>query len=167
MEKEIWGNFMSECLKQLISNEVLLVGLSGWLVSQILKFIINLVIERKFDFQRLFGDGGMPSGHSAMVSALATMCGVKFGFGSVYFAIAAAFAIIVMHDALGVRREAGKHAVSIKEMAEALNKTFTGQTDKIRTENLKIFVGHTPLQVFFGSMLGISNACIYWFLIKG
>lgn len=158
---------MLECLKELVSNEVLLVALSGWLTSQIIKFIINLIVERKLDFQRLFGDGGMPSGHSAMVSALATMCAIKFGFASTYFALSAVLALIVMHDALGVRREAGKHAASIKELAEAFNKTFTGETDKIRTENLKIFVGHTPLQVVLGSILGVSLACIYSFLIKG
>ena len=108
----------------------------------------------------------MPSGHSAMVSGVATMCALLYGFSSPYFAIATVLALIVMHDAIGVRREAGKHAISIKELAEAFNKTFTGKTEEIRTENLKLFVGHTPLQVLLGSILGITISCVYFFFIK-
>ena len=157
---------MLESLKALLSNAILLVPLSGWIISQAIKFIINLIVEKKIDFKRLFGDGGMPSGHSAMVSGLATMCALTFGFDSPYFAITAVLALIVMHDALGVRREAGKHAISIKELAEAFNKSFTGKTGQIRTENLKLFVGHTPLQVVLGSILGITISCIYCFFIR-
>jgi acid phosphatase family membrane protein YuiD len=157
---------MLESLKAIISNEILIVPLFGWIISQTIKFIINLIVEKKFDFKRLFGDGGMPSGHSAMVSGVATMCALLYGFSSPYFAIATVLALIVMHDAIGVRREAGKHAISIKELAEAFNKTFTGKTEEIRTENLKLFVGHTPLQVFLGSILGITISCVYFFFIK-
>lgn len=157
---------MLESLKAIISNEILIVPLFGWIISQTIKFIINLIVEKKFDFKRLFGDGGMPSGHSAMVSGAATMCAFLHGFSSPYFAIATVLALIVMHDAIGVRREAGKHAISIKELAEAFNKTFTGKTEEIRTENLKLFVGHTPLQVLLGSILGITISCVYFFFIK-
>lgn len=152
---------MAIFFEKLFSNDVLLVALSGWIIAQIIKFITNIFLLRKFDIQRLFGDGGMPSGHSALVSSLATMCAFRCGAESPYFAISLVLALIVMHDALGVRREAGKHAVSIKALADAVNKTFTGEDHKIRTENLKILVGHTPLQVVLGSLLGIGIAVFY------
>ena len=98
----------------------------------------------------------MPSGHSATVTSLMIMTGYTAGTGSVSFALSLMFAAIVMHDAVGVRREAGKHAVSIKELAEAVNKTFLGTNEEIRTENLKVLVGHTPLQVFFGFLLSFE-----------
>ena len=89
------------------------------------------------------------------------MSGHIAGFDSIMFAIAMILAIVVMHDATGVRREAGKHAVSIKELADAVNKSFLGESESIRTENLKVLVGHTPLQVVFGALVGIIIAILY------
>ena len=83
-----------------------------------MKAVINIIMDRKFSFERLFGDGGMPSGHSATVTSLMIMVGYTSGFGSPLFALSAIFAAVVMHDAMGVRRETGKHAVSIKELAD-------------------------------------------------
>ena len=123
--------------------------------------LINLVIERKLSLERLFGDGGMPSGHSATVMALATVCGWTQGFGSAAFAISFILAVVVMHDACGVRRETGKHAASIKELAEALDSLVRERDYAVKTEKLKVLVGHTPLQVFFGAMLGITVAIVY------
>ena len=150
-----------EYIKELLANHLLLASLIAWGISQFCKIIINLFIEKKFDLKRLFGDGGMPSGHSATVTCLAVMCGYCSGFDSVAFAVAMILAIVVMHDATGVRREAGKHAVSIKELADAVNKSFLGEDENIRTENLKVLVGHTPLQVFFGAMAGVIVAVLY------
>ena len=97
-------------LKDFFTNPFLLTSLGSWFIAQVLKTIIHLIIYKKLDFERMYGDGGMPSGHSATVSSLATMCGLSFGFGSVEFAIAGILAVIVCHDATGVRRETGKHA---------------------------------------------------------
>ena len=148
-------------LNELIRNHILWAAAFSWLVSQLLKVIINLIVQKKFVLERLWGDGGMPSGHSATVTALAGMCGWCYGFDSAYFAIAAILMIIVTHDASGVRREAGKHAVSIKLIAEVLNHISPDEDEEIRTEKLKEMVGHTPLQVFFGIVIGILMTIVY------
>ena len=105
----------------------------------------------------------MPSGHSATVTSLAVMCGVSSGFDSPVFGLSVMFAIVVMHDALGVRRETGKQAVSIIKMAELLNDYFSERDQVIKTDKLKVLVGHTPLQVVCGSLLGAAIAIIYYF----
>ena len=112
---------------------------------------------KKLDFERLYGDGGMPSGHSATVASLATMCGLMCGLQSAEFAIAAILAIIVCHDATGVRRETGRHAEILNELVKSLE---TG-----KPVDLKELVGHTPLQVFAGILIGIGNALLMYFVI--
>ena len=144
-------------LKDLFSNSFLLTGLGSWLVAQVLKTIIHLVVYKKLEFERLVGDGGMPSGHSATVASLATMCGLTFGLQSVEFAITAILAVIVCHDATGVRRETGKHAVILNELLQSL--------EKGEPMDLKELVGHTPLQVFAGMLIGIGNALLMYFVI--
>ena len=153
-------------IEKILSNHVLIAPIISWLLCQLIKFVINLIIERTFDIRRLFGDGGMPSGHSATVTALAVMCGYTAGVDSVAFAISMILAAIVMHDAVGVRRETGKHAASIKELADAVNKMFLGRDKEIRTEKLKMLVGHTPLQVILGSLTGATVAVAYILIIK-
>jgi len=148
-------------LNELIHNHILWAASFSWFVSQLLKVLINLIVSKKFVLERLWGDGGMPSGHSATVTALAGMCGWCYGFDSAIFAIAAILMIVVTHDASGVRREAGKHAVSIKLIAEVLNHISSEEDEEIRTEKLKEMVGHTPLQVFFGIVVGILMTVIY------
>ena len=150
----------------IFTNAVLLIPACSWIIAQLMKAVINLIVNKKFSLARLFGDGGMPSGHSATVSALATMVGLYKGFGSVEFAIAALFAIVVMHDALGGRRETGKQAMSIIKMAELLNDYFSEHDKHIKTDKLKVLVGHTPLQVVCGALLGIAVSLVYHFLIK-
>lgn len=147
---------------ELISNKFFIVGLSSWAMAQILKTIIHAAIYRKLEWERLFGDGGMPSGHSATVTSVATMSALVFGLGSFEFAIAATLAIIVCHDAMGVRRETGKQATVIIEMVELLE----AMTKKDLPEaKLKEFVGHTPLQVGAGIIIGIANACFLHFIV--
>ena len=97
-----------EILKQILMNRILISGLIGWAVAQVLKTIIYLVVNHELNFERLFGDGGMPSGHSATVTAVALSTGLECGFGSPVFAVAMILAIVVMHDASGVRLETGK-----------------------------------------------------------
>ena len=145
----------------IFSNNVLLVATFSWLISQVIKVILNAIITRKFSIERLFGDGGMPSGHSATVTSAAVMCGWMYGFDSVFFGIACVLAIIVMHDATGVRREAGKHAVAINEMVESLNSMTENEEDDIHIAKLKEFVGHTHRQVIVGSILGLIIAICY------
>ena len=150
-----------QILKDLISNHMLLAPVAAWLISQILKLIIHALVDGKFSIERLYGDGGMPSTHSATVMALAVMCGWCCGFASVEFAIGVIFASVVMRDATGVRREAGKHATVIKELVKGINAMFLEKDEQIRTEKLKEFVGHTPLQVTFGAILGAVIAIVY------
>lgn len=146
---------------QIVTNPVLFIPAISWVIAQILKTIINAIVNKKFSVSRLVGDGGMPSGHSATVTSLAIMCGLTAGFDSPLFGLATIFAIVVMHDALGVRREAGKHAISIIEMAEILNDLVTEKNERIKTDKLKVFVGHTPWQVVCGSLLGAVIAISY------
>lgn len=151
-----------EFIKDLFLNRVILVPIIAWFIAQVLKITIHALVEKKFRPERLFGDGGMPSAHSATVSALVIMCGWGEGFGSAAFAISIIVSIIVMHDAMGVRREAGKHANTIKQLAEIINGMFAGENEEIRTEKLKEFIGHTPVQVVSGAVLGVivSIVCI-------
>jgi acid phosphatase family membrane protein YuiD len=153
-------------LGRLVTNDVLLVPAFAWFTAQMLKVLINGIVNKTFSAERLVGDGGMPSGHSATVMSLAMMCGHNAGFGSVEFGLAMIFAIVVMHDALGVRRETGKQAVSIIEMAELLNEFFSEKDEKIKTDKLKVLVGHTPLQVVCGALLGFIVFALYAFLLE-
>ena len=147
---------------KIFQNDYLIVPAFAWTVAQTLKLIINAIMNKKFSIERLFGDGGMPSGHSATVTSLATFCGLNFGFGSYQFAIAGILAIIVCHDATGVRLETGKQAAVLNEILEAFELLAP---DKISEANLKEFVGHTPIQVLAGILLGILNAIVMYFFV--
>ena len=149
-------------LMDLITNQFLLVSLSSWFLAQVIKTVLYAIEIKKLDITRLFGDGGMPSGHSATVTSLATFCGLQFGFGSFQFAVTAILAIIVCHDAMGVRLETGKQAEVINDILEAFE-LLTPK--KISEANLKDFVGHTPIQVMAGILLGIVNALVMHFWV--
>ena len=109
-------------LKELVTNPFLITSTSSWLIAQVIKVIINACVTKKLDWERLFGDGGMPSGHSATVSSLAMFAALRCGCGSFEFAVCAILAIIVCHDATGVRQEAGKQAVVINDMVAQFEK---------------------------------------------
>lgn len=139
----------------LIQNKIFISAVLGWFIAQVLKTIIHLIITKKFVAERMVGSGGMPSSHSATVCGLATATGMVYGGESFEFAISVILAIIVMHDAMGVRRETGIQAKVINEMLEI----FTNMGKKMSPEDkLKEFVGHTPLQVLAGAILGILIA---------
>lgn len=142
-----------EVLEALISNRALVCAVTGWFVAQVLKTIIHTLLTRSFDPERLVGSGGMPSSHSATVCALAVAAGQIYGLDSFAFAVSVIFAIIVMHDAMGVRLETGKQAKLLNEII-ATFKTMEGKP--LTEEKLKEFVGHTPLQVLAGAILGIA-----------
>lgn len=146
-----------EQLSLLLGNRILISAVLGWLIAQVLKTIIHFYFTKKFVAERLVGSGGMPSCHSATVCGLCTATGMQFGLGSFEFAIATIFAIVVMYDAIGVRRETGIQAKIINEMMEL----FESMNKELSTEDkLKELVGHTPLQVLVGAILGILIAVI-------
>ena len=160
------GNFF----RALLNNKMLVCGVSGWAVAQILKTCIYALVNHEIRWERMVGDGGMPSGHSATVSAMATASGILYGIQSFEFAIASMLAIIVMHDAMGVRMETGKQGKVLNEMIEFFR--TEGFVEAFRKNDkmyefweasLKEFVGHTPLQVAAGCQLGILVACLMLF----
>ena len=146
-------------LKDLFSNPFLLTGVGSWFVAQVLKTILHLIMYKKLDFERMYGDGGMPSGHSATVSGLATYTALACGPGSFQFAMAAVFAIVVCHDAIGVRQETGKQALLLKGIIPLLD------SEALPEIKLKELVGHTPLQVAAGVFLGLINGFILHYFI--
>lgn len=152
-----------DTLMQLLHNTLFMSAVSGWFVAQVLKTLIYGIINKSFSAERLVGSGGMPSSHSATVCALATAAGIEFGLGSAEFAISAILAIIVMYDARGVRLETGLQAQVINEMMDF----FKNMGKKMSYEDrLKEFIGHTPLQVAVGAILGILIALAYCFLLQ-
>ncbi len=145
-------------LMDVFSNKILISALASWCVTQIIKTIIYSVVNRSINVSRLIGDGGMPSTHAATVVALAVSSGFVCGFGSPVFAVALVFAIVVMHDARGVRYEAEKHAKALEQLFDLMN------ADMDQEMKLKQFLGHTPLQVFFGALTGlVVSILIYVF----
>ena len=150
-------------LQELIHNQIFLTSCSGWLLAQLLKTLIYFLLNKEFSSERLIGDGGMPSSHSATVCALATAVALECGSGSPDFAIAAMFAIVVMHDAMGVRRETGIQAKILNDMLHIFEDM--GRSELSAYDKLKEFVGHTPLQVLVGGLLGIATAIISYLFI--
>ncbi len=146
-------------ITELFSNIFVLTALASWAEAQVLKTIIHAIVNKKFDITRLFGDGGMPSGHSATVTSLAACVGLVKGLDSVEFAIAGIVAVVVCHDARGVRLETGKQSTILNEMQKTL-KLLTSQ--ELPEVKLKEFVGHTPTQVAAGIIMGIVNAIIVY-----
>ena len=149
-------------LYDLVTNPFLITSVGSWFIAQVIKVIIHAIIYKKLDLERLFGDGGMPSGHSATVSSLAIMCALVYGVGSVEFAISAILAIIVCHDAMGVRRETGKQAAMLNQLMRTLDMLGENKSPEVK---LKEFVGHTPLQVIVGISIGITNGVVMYNVI--
>lgn len=149
-------------LVELLHNPYLITAVSSWAIAQVLKVIINAIVNKELSMERLFGDGGMPSGHSATVSSLAVFTALRCGVGSFEFAMAAVVAIIVCHDAMGVRLETGKQAAVLNEIIRHFE-NFTKQD--LFSVTLKEFVGHTPTQVCVGILLGLGNAFLMNYLL--
>jgi acid phosphatase family membrane protein YuiD len=146
---------MENIFAQMYHNKIFMVTLSSWVIAQSIKVVTGVIQEKKFDFRWFVGTGGMPSSHSAGASCLATAVGINYGFDSVYFALAAAFTIVVMFDAQGVRRATGRQARILNRIMEDIY--WKG---KIREGRLRELVGHTPLEVIMGFLLGILIAVI-------
>ncbi|NEO84293.1 MAG: divergent PAP2 family protein [Spirulina sp. SIO3F2] len=139
-----------------LTNQTLLVAIAACLLAQGMKLVVTLVQLRQFQVSALFSAGGMPSAHSALVSALATSVGQTKGWSSPEFAIACMFAVIVMYDAAGVRQAAGKQAKVLNQIVDELFQ----EGEDLTPERLKELLGHTPLQVLAGLTLGIAIALI-------
>ena len=140
-----------------MKNQVLVSSVTGWVVAQFLKTIIDCMLNKSFSPERLVGSVGMPSSHSSTVCALVVSSGLCFGVSSFEFAVSFILAAIVMYDATGVRRETGKQAKLLNMIME--QDIFKLNMEQFQ-EKLKEFVGHTPLQVFAGAILGVILALL-------
>lgn len=141
-----------EWMTDLLNNHILINAFCAWAAAQIIKAVIYAIMNHSFDIRRLLGAGGMPSSHTATVAAMVTTAGWEYGLDSPAFAISAVLLFVVTHDAMGVRMEAGKHAKLLNQLNE-LVKSLQGV--QFTEKRLKEFLGHTPLQVLFGGLLGI------------
>ena len=146
---------MKEVFVQIAKNKIFMTTLSAWLIGQTIKVAIGMIRQKKFDFRWFIGTGGMPSSHVAGASCLAASMGFEYGFSSPYFALAAAFTIVVMFDAQGVRRATGKQASILNKITEDIY--WKG---KIPEGRLRELVGHTPVEVIAGFIVGITIAVL-------
>ena len=142
-------------LMELIQNKYIYVPVILWFGIQTFKVITDLVTTKKFNFKRIMGAGGMPSSHSAVVTSIATLMGKYQGVGSPIFALSLIFAFIVMYDACGVRRAAGKQAKLLNKIIET-----PGLTGMQVSEKLVEVLGHTPIQVIVGATIGVIAGLI-------
>ena len=146
---------MKDILAQLVKNKIFMTTLSAWLIAQAIKVGMGVIRQRRFDFRWFVGTGGMPSAHAAGASCLAAAVGLESGFDSVYFALAASFAIVVMFDAQGVRRATGKQARILNKVMDDIY-----WQAKIKEDQLRELIGHTPIEVIAGFLLGIIIALV-------
>ena len=142
--------------QKMITNRYLYIPLILWFCIQTFKVIYELIKTKKFNFKRIVGAGGMPSSHSAIAMCIATMIGKAEGFDSNIFALALIFALVVMYDAAGVRRAAGKQATLLNKLVENYP-----NSNVIVTEKLVEVLGHTPFQVLVGAVIGILVGALY------
>lgn len=142
---------------EIIGNKALIIAMVAWLVAQVLKVILTLMREKRLDFTRFVGSGGMPSSHSSFSMALTTSIGKMHGWDSSIFAISLSFSLIVMYDAAGVRRAAGQQARILNKIIYDFQKN-----KKVKEERLKELLGHTPKQVIMGALLGIIISNLFF-----
>ena len=147
---------MENNLMAFIQNKYIYIPFLLWFGIQLFKVIYDLVTTHKFNFKRIMGAGGMPSSHSAVVVGLATLIGKNEGVGSPIFALSLVFAFVVMYDAAGVRRAAGKQAKLLNKIIET-----PGLTSVEVSEKLVEVLGHTPMQVVVGALIGLAAGLIF------
>jgi len=147
---------LNSFLTAIVDNKILMVSMIAWALAQLLKMLVYYCILKEFSIERMFGAGGMPSSHSALVVSLSTAIGMVEGVESTNFAIAVVLAGVVMYDATGVRQAAGKHAKAINRIVKQLSSKNT--FDDI---SLKELLGHTPIEVIVGALLGFFVAYIF------
>ncbi len=144
----------------ILGNNILDVVFVAWFIAQFYKVIVSIIIDKKLNIKRFWETGGMPSSHSSTVSALTTSIGIVYGTGTPLFAVSIVFAIIVLHDAAGIRRAAGKQASVLNRLGTSLSKFFD---ERFSDEQLKELLGHTPVEVLVGTIVGIAVAFILKF----
>ena len=146
---------MIALLKEFAANKILITTLCSWVIAQALKVLVGYIIEKKVDFRWFVGTGGMPSSHTAGASCLAAAIGFQYGFDNVLFALAASFALVVMFDAQGVRRASGKQARILNKIMDDIY--WQG---KMQEGRLRELIGHTPLEVVGGFIVGVLIAFV-------
>ena len=134
--------------------EIILSAISANSLAQVYKFVVHYIVHKQFNFKRLFQTGGMPSSHSAFMMAMATSTGLITGFNSVEFAIALTVSIVVMYDAAGLRRAVGRQASVLNQIVAEI---FSEHPD-LSSQKFKELLGHTPVEVFIGALLGVTVA---------
>lgn len=145
-----------EHIQDFFQNRIIIASVLAWCVAQLIKVIITWWIDKKFDWRRCFGMGGMPSSHTAFVFSMALMCGLQEGFGSAVFAVSFMLMAVVIYDALGVRAETGKQGAVLNQLIREV--LIEGKP--ITEERLKELVGHTPLEVLGGLIIGTITVII-------
>jgi hypothetical protein len=154
------GLYPHSFFPEIFQNRIFLITLLVWVLAQMIKVLLGILKEKKFNFRWFIGTGGMPSSHAAGASALATSVGLEYGFNSPLFAVAAAFAMVTMFDAQGVRRATGYQATILNKMMDDIY--WKGQ---IEEQRLKELVGHTPVEVLAGFAFGVIHESEdrYWY----
>ena len=147
---------MLTIFSEIFQNKIFMTTLAAWAIAQTIKVTIGVIRLHKFDFRWFIGTGGMPSSHAAGASCLACAIGLHHSFSSVDFALAGAFALVVMFDAQGVRRATGRQAYLLNKILDDIY--WQGKTKEGRLREL---IGHTPIEVIVGSLLGIAIAFIF------
>lgn len=147
---------MDNIFVEVSRNRVFMATVSAWIIAQSIKVILGVIRHRRFDFWWFVGTGGMPSSHAAGAACLATAIGLKEGFDSVFFALGAAFALVVMFDAHVVRHSTGRQAHILNKIMEDIY--WKG---RIHEGRLRELIGHTPIEVFAGALLGIIIAILF------
>jgi acid phosphatase family membrane protein YuiD len=143
----------------IFSNRILMIALIAWSIAQIIKVPLYYITTRELDWALLLRAGGMPSSHSALVASSTHAIGLYLGFDTPFFAIAFIISMIVIYDATGIRRQAGKHAKIINTMIQDL-----ASGHPLREEQLREVLGHTPLEALGGMLLGIVLAHFIWLI---
>ena len=144
-----------QILTKIFTNKAIIIPAAAWLFAQLIKVITSLIIDKGVALSRLFGSGGMPSSHTCYIMTLAALTGKNIGWDSVEFGIVCAFAFIVMYDATGVRRAAGRQA---KLLNSLMSTHFAG--DEFN-EKLKELLGHRPQEVFVGAIIGVIIGLLF------
>ncbi|HSQ27003.1 MAG TPA: divergent PAP2 family protein [Anaerolineales bacterium] len=145
--------------QNILSNQVMIAALLAWFIAQVVKVPLEFFQTKRWNWVLLFRAGGMPSSHSALVAGAAHAIGLYSGFDSPIFALSFVVSMIVIYDATGIRRQAGKHAEIINQMITDLT---TGHP--LKEETLREVLGHTPMQAFMGTLLGLACAQIIWWI---
>ena len=145
----------------LTGNLVLDLSILAWFLAQLIKTVANLVVNRNLDLKRMVGSGDMPSSHSSFICAATASIGQIYGWQAPLFSLAAVVALVVMYDACNVRRAAGEQAKVLNQMIEEWIDISEKNSPFLQNMHLKEMVGHTPLQVMAGMVVGIVVGCLY------